>query len=137
MADQDAIPIRGSLRDQLLSLPKGTPVKLDMKRFPRAPQNLYMRSPEATWIAKWEQKGVTVGRRNKIKMAENKNRKAELIQHMLCDEHGHLIFEPTDLSAIMAMDASIVGYWFITAMEVAGILQDDDGADEEEEAEGN
>jgi len=125
-----------SLKDQLLSMPRGRPVPVDMRKFPEWPQDkLFVKPPSGGAIAAWEQSGVEYGRKGKVKIKVSPTRKAELIQLTLCNEQGDLIFAQKDIGDIAKFDAAVVNHLFAAARKVAG--QDVEETDDEEDTEGN
>lgn len=125
-----------SLKEQLLAMPRGQPVPVDMHRFPDWPQDaLFVKPPSGAAIASWEQSGVEYGRKGRVKVKQSPTRKAELIQICLCNEKGDLIFQNKDIGDIARLDASVVNHLFAAARKVSGQEVDDD--DDDEDAEGN
>lgn len=125
-----------SIKDQLLAMPRGRPVAVDMKRFPEWPQSaLFVKPPSGAQIAAWEQSGIKYGRKGKVEVVQSPTRKAELIQITLCNEGGDLLFQAKEVGEIAKLDASVVNHLFSAARKVSGQEVADD--EDDEDTEGN
>ena len=128
------------LADQILSVRRGVPVRVDMSRFPEYAQDIYMRPPTNAALTAWEQSGIKFDTKGGVHIKHSPTRKAALIRICLSDKDGNLIFTQKHEEQIAQMDAPIVAHWFEQAMIISGQRKPDE--DEEldeaiEEAEGN
>lgn len=118
-----------------MSMPRGTPVPVDMSRFPDWPQDeIYIRPPTAAAMTAWEQEGVKFDSKGKVHVRQSPTRKAALIRICLCDADGELLFSKSDEDAIAKMDAPVVAHWYEQSLIVSGQRKEDD---EDEDDEGN
>lgn len=128
---------RKSLKDRLLSAPRGVPQKVDMSRFPDMPQDeLYVRPPTGAALTAWEQAGVSFDDRGKVKVKQTPTRKAALIRICLCDQNGELVFSQADEQAIANLDAPVVNHLYEQALRVSGQRRDEEDEDDAD-TEGN
>lgn len=127
-----------SLKERLLSIPRGEPRPVDMSKFPGWPQGeLFVRPPTAAAIAAWEADGLSFDSKGRPTVKVSRTRKAKLVQITLCDRGGNLIFSNSDVEQIAQLDAPIVNHWYDYALEAAGQRRGDDTDDGEDEDLGN